>query len=422
MNKKRRVTIVKLLFLIFIVGGLGISESKTANQNVRIIEERGPFVISAIYEFTHMHYILTVLNKKGEEIKRLSTERQIKQINSNGVVENVIEFYEFCIADNKNEVALIKCSGKFFDDEKIPQCGGNGVCDLELILLDSLGEEVWKKQIGTGTFYGVIDSIKFVNDFIVVSYNLRTGNEFSPKKQVFNLKGERIYTYDLNEIAFFDEKDNIIKLVDLRMVSLKRKIKDSDGKLLPGTIQESSSINISDDGSKIAKLTYRLETIDGKYYYTDDEDYPSTLELEIENEKGEKLWKTKIGKRQDANASDIKILQNGNVVLNTYGDWEVSNYCNLYVFNAEGTKLFEFPDSGYSFHEFEISSNGKYLGIPCRSYGPGRETMMFFNISNGKNWNLNEDWAIHKIENDGKTHLFSGQKKMEINLKDKIGD
>jgi len=263
---------------------------------------------------------------------------------------------------------------------------------------------------------------KTLNDFIVVSYNLRTGNEFSPKKQVFNLKGERIYTYDLNEIAFFDEKDNIIKLVDLRMVSLKRKIKDSDGKLLPGTIQESSSINISDDGSKIAKLTYRLETIDGKYYYTDDEDYPSTLELEIENEKGEKLWKTKIGKRQDANASDIKILQNGNVVLNTYGDWEVSNYCNLYVFNAEGTKLFEFPDSGYSFHEFEISSNGKYLGIPCRSYGPGRETMMFFNISNGRNWNLNEDWAIHKIENDGKTHLFSGQKKMEINLKDKIGD
>ena len=115
MNKKRRVTIVKLLFLIFIVGGLGISESKTANQNVRIIEERGPFVISAIYEFTHMHYILTVLNKKGEEIKRLSTERQIKQINSNGVVENVIDINFLTSQYN------ISCV------ENLPSCSGTSV-------------------------------------------------------------------------------------------------------------------------------------------------------------------------------------------------------------------------------------------------------------------------------------------------------
>jgi len=206
----------------------------------------------------------------------------------------------------------------------------------------------------------------------------------------------------------------------------KIKAKDKNGKLRSGIEEESILASVSEDGKRIAITRYKSKKLDGLLGY---EQPDSTLELEVRDENGEVKWKKEIGKNRAIGMdSDIKICECGLTIVRDALDSEnVSGTGELHIFNEKGEEIFSFPGTTGIQGEpmdFTISSSGKYLGINYIRTAPpyGKSSVVFFNLSNGKSWDMGERWGIGNIENNGKVELFSGRNIKTIDLKSKLGE
>jgi len=202
----------------------------------------------------------------------------------------------------------------------------------------------------------------------------------------------------------------------------KIKAKDKNGKLRSGIEEESILASVSEDGKRIAITRYKSKKLDGLLGY---EQPDSTLELEVRDENGEVKWKREIGKNIVCTSlTPIRQLKSGKIIVRINVNEERSKE-KLLIYDFEGNKIFQFPDESkeYGIVDYNISSNEKYIGISYIAYSPEhKDSVIFFNLSNGKSWDMGERWGIGNIENNGKVELFSGRNIKTIDLKSKLGE
>jgi hypothetical protein len=254
------------------------------------------------------------------------------------------------------------------------------------------------------------------------------GNTIKTKETKVRLKRVAIIEDDkgFKRLSIYDADGKVKEEMKLWKPKItKIKAKDKNGKLRNGTQEEIILASISEDGKRVAITRYKSQKLDGVLGY---EQPDSTLELEVRDENGEVKWKEEIGKNRAIGMdSDIKICECGlTIVRDALDNENVSGTGELHVFNEKGDKIFAFPGTtGIQAEpvEFVISPNGKYIGIRYgRTVSPYNYSVIFFNLSNGKSWDLGERWGIGNIENNGNVELFSGRTIKNIDLKSKLGE
>ncbi|MBP7793149.1 MAG: hypothetical protein KA120_08845 [Candidatus Goldbacteria bacterium] len=221
---------------------------------------------------------------------------------------------------------------------------------------------------------------------------------------------------DKRKLCINDEKGKLVKEIKIGETITEIKEKDREGKLRRGKKREVIDAAISDNSSTAIIVKYNKVILEGLQGY----EQPDTMvKLEIMDEKGEVKWKKEF-KNRGINASDVKITNNNLVVFRDAEDSE--NFPGteaLHVFNENGEEIFKWNQGNPE--NFSISPNGKYLGIGYSTKTPPyKRSVLFFNLSNGKSWDMGKSASIKKIDNNGFVYIF--KMKESIDLKSKLGE
>lgn len=216
-----------------------------------------------------------------------------------------------------------------------------------------------------------------------------------------------------------DEKGKVIKEIKIGETVTEIKEKDREGRLRKGKHREIVDAAISEDNKAIV-VKYNEVILEGLQGYEQPE---TTLEIKILDNAGDIKWRKEIGKNRWTDASRIKVTDNNLVVVKD-ATADESAIKMLRVFNDTGEEIFTFPGkTGIQGEpdDFSISPNGKYIGINYRTKTPPyKHSVIFFNLSNGRSWDLGKDMGIRKIGNDGKANCFFQSDNQIIDLKSKL--
>ncbi len=221
---------------------------------------------------------------------------------------------------------------------------------------------------------------------------------------------------DVREIYFEDRKGNKTKSIKLGHISLgERKLKSENGAVEEVNVIENVTGDVFKDGSGAViakhKLTYDIE---------DD----NVLEVERLDENGEKKWKKEIGANRVLGSDkgrSLEVANNGFIVFLAGDNDEYESNAAIYVYDSSGKEILCYPANSIDraekiINRYQISSNGRYLGIEYRGK---KSSVIFFDLENGKNWDADEKWAIDSISDNGIIDLYFKSKTKKIDLNGK---
>lgn len=221
---------------------------------------------------------------------------------------------------------------------------------------------------------------------------------------------------DAREIYFEDRKGNKIKSIKLGHISLgKRKLRTENGAVEEVNVIENVTGDVFKDGSGAViakhKLTYNIEDV-------------NVLEVESLDENGEKEWKKEIGANRVLGSDkgrNLKVMDNGFIVFLAGDNDEYESNAAIYVYDSSGEEILCYPANSIDRAEkivkrYQISQNGRYLGIEYRGK---KDSVVFFDLENRKQWDAKEKWIIREISNEGVANLFfdDRRKSIDINVK-----
>jgi len=230
-------------------------------------------------------------------------------------------------------------------------------------------------------------------------------------------------------LKIYDEKGKVKRKIDLGISVQKVKAKNKEGIIKDANLIKRKYAAISDDNKKAVILEYSKETFGG--YVENDND--GKLRLEIVDIYGNTLLSKEIEQNREPGSgggdNPIKILPDGSILIITYytiGADDTPTDDVLYIYNKSGEETFRFPgkgEQGYLINGYKISPNGKYLGINYIIFQPkSKSSVIFFNLSNGKSWDLGRSAYIKNITDEGKVFVSKKREIDIIDLKSKLGE
>ena len=218
-------------------------------------------------------------------------------------------------------------------------------------------------------------------------------------------------------LKFINEKGEVIKQIDLSEKREKIRV----GK----EIRE--------------KRNWKLAAVskNGEYgVIIENEDNPKELKaskIKMINNEGNVIWEREMEKGRTASLDteaqpDVQCANNGNIAI--YTSLYEGEEGKITLYNKEGEIIMELPTEEllkkYLYcipgGEFKLSPDGKYIGVEFSIPAPKARTLIFFNIRTGKSYELEKNYAILKIDNDGKARIMSGDEYKTINLKEILGE
>ncbi|HPN64648.1 MAG TPA: hypothetical protein PLB12_10215 [Candidatus Goldiibacteriota bacterium] len=221
---------------------------------------------------------------------------------------------------------------------------------------------------------------------------------------------------DVREIYFEDKKGNKIKSIKLGHISLgKRKLKSENGAVEEVNVIENVTGDVFKDGSGAVIAKHKLS-----YNIEDD----NVLEVERLDENGEKKWKKEIGANRVLGSDKgrkLEVANNGFIVFLVGDNDEYESNAAIYVYDSSGKEILCYPDNSDDradkiINRYQISPNGRYLGIEYRGK---KSSVVFFDLENGKSWDVDEKWAIDSISDNGIINLYFKSKTKKIDLNEK---
>lgn len=224
-------------------------------------------------------------------------------------------------------------------------------------------------------------------------------------------------------LRIYDEKGRVKKEIKLGQEIKQIKAKSSKGKIKKDRkLFENIYAGVSDDGNIVAIAKSKM--------YLDENN--SVLELELIDSNGEVKCQKEIMSNREPRSfgpdEAIKIYGD-KIIIPTYltGEGEdTPTDDKITIYDKNGNLIFQYPGENsekISITDYKVSPNGKYIGINYYTVsGQYKLSVIFFNLSNGKSWDLEDDWGIKEIENNGKVHLYFQNNNKIIDLKSKIGD
>lgn len=231
-------------------------------------------------------------------------------------------------------------------------------------------------------------------------------------------------------LEFYGPDGKKTKEIKIGRRQIKAQAKDKHGKTRnDAQLFEDKMAVVSEDGNRTAVAAYskmyfgelKKSEITGGYY---EEENESVLELEAYDEEGRLKWKNKVGENINASSTNSVLYgESGHVVVKISADTDDTDDA-IIVYDSTGKKVLSYPkEKEYlvSINDYKISPNGKYLGMRRRILG-GIDSVIFFNLSNGRSWDMGEIWGVGSVANNGQVELYSGLEQKFINLKEKIGD
>ena len=252
------------------------------------------------------------------------------------------------------------------------------------------------------------------------------GTGTKEKRQRIKITNNKDGIQDLLEFYGSDGKKT--KEIKIGHRKVRTQGKDKRGKMRDDAqLFEDKMAVVSEDGRRTVVAGYskmyfgelKKSEITGGYY---EEENESVLELEAYDEEGRLKWKNKVGENINTSSTNSVLYgESGHVVVKISADTDDTDDA-IIVYDSTGKKVLSYPkEKEYlvSINDYKISPNGKYLGMRRRILG-GIDSVIFFNLSNGRSWDMGERDGIISIYNQGAVRF--SQRDNLIVLKEKIGE
>lgn len=222
-------------------------------------------------------------------------------------------------------------------------------------------------------------------------------------------------------LRIYDEKGRVKKEIKLGQEIKQIKAKSSKGKIKKDRkLFENIYAGVSDDGNIVAIAKSKM--------YLDENN--SVLELELIDSNGEVKCQKEIMSNREPRSfgpdEAIKIYGD-KIIIPTYltGEGEdTPTDDKITIYDKNGNLIFQYPGENsekISITDYKVSPNGKYIGINYYTVsGQYKLSVIFFNLSNGKSWDMGESDSIIKIDDNGIVVFF--KTKQPFDLKSKIGE